>query len=422
MRMKGPSLEDMADALDHASDFIEDSGLDAGDFILEPTRMMPTSQLWEYDDLSAWLQYDAGELRELGATERYDELVALRGKHFADAAARWAKTPSTMPPVIVIDTPEFTGIADGRGRVNFAIGMGIARIPVAVLRGSAAIRNPLALSDYHDYCQLVADAYDRAPLVDEDEVWRWKKLATHVNRFYKRMLSDIDVEFVPGQPYESADQMRREVKKTGVLYISTDFNEHPIFTPLQNLKFRAVHDYIVHILPGEGGPDFSERGEMRAYNLHRRLAPPDTWPALFTEVAAQACYNETQKHFPVQKIAVLPFDYYDVGSELRYAANGQALRGYKVMRVERGRLVSGANSRLRFPARKGSVLTMPGQGVFLSPNRQYVLTYYSGLADDEVLLTLDFRPEDIVWGNLTDREPEVGVRRAKVVAIEPLES
>jgi hypothetical protein len=176
--------------------------------------------------------------------------------------------------------------------------------------------NPVLLRDYGAYCEAVAKAYDKAPLVDANEAWRWKKLAAHVQRFYKRMLTKIDVEFVPGQPYDNAKQMRREVNRTGVLYISTDYNEHPVFTPKQNLKLRAVHDYIVHILPGKGGPDFSQRGEIRAYNLHRRLAPPDTWPALFTEVAAQACYNTVRGEFPVQKIAVLPFDHYNVGAEL----------------------------------------------------------------------------------------------------------
>lgn len=180
-------------------------------------------------------------------------------------------------------------------------------------------RNPVALSDYSNYCEDVARAYDAAPQIDPNEIWRWEKLADHTDRFYRRMRREVDVVFVDGQPYESAEQMRREVKRTGKLYVSCDFNTHPVFSPQENLRFRAVHDYIVHIKPGDKAADFSQRGEMRAYNLHRRLAPPDTWPALFTEVAAQACYATARGEFPVQKIAVLPFDYYDVGSE--YAAN-----------------------------------------------------------------------------------------------------
>lgn len=177
--------------------------------------------------------------------------------------------------------------------------------------------NPVVLPTYKAYCEAVADAYDAAPVVDREEIWRWEKLIEHVERFYDRMLSKVDVEFVSGQPYDSAEQMRREVADSGVLLISKDDNEHPLFTPEQNLKFRAVHDYVVHIIPGKRGPDFTQKGEIKAYNLHRRLAPPDTWPALYTEVVGQACYHSTRGQFPVQKIAVLPFDYYEVGSEFR---------------------------------------------------------------------------------------------------------
>jgi hypothetical protein len=96
------------------------------------------------------------------------------------------------------------------------------------------------------------------------------------------------------------------------------------------------------------------------------------------------------------------------------------LKGYKVMRIEDGQLISGANSRLKIPARKG-MIRMPGRGIYLSPNRKYVETYYSGLADEEVMLTLEFDSADITWGNLTDRESEVAVSKAKIVNIEPLD-
>ena len=91
------------------------------------------------------------------------------------------------------------------------------------------------------------------------------------------------------------------------------------------------------------------------------------------------------------------------------------------MQVKGKRLVSGADSRQSFAARMGTVIRMPGNGIYLSPNRQYVLTYYSGLADNEVLLTLEFCEADIRWGNLTDREAEVAVSPVTIVAIEPLE-
>jgi len=101
--------------------------------------------------------------------------------------------------------------------------------------------------------------------------------------------------------------------------------------------------------------------------------------------------------------------------------NPGRVRGYKVMALAGDRLVSGANARLSFPAREGAVLRMPGNGIYLSPNRDYVLDYYSGLAEDEVLLTLGFRTADIKWGNLSDRESEVGVSPVTVISIERID-
>lgn len=173
------------------------------------------------------------------------------------------------------------------------------------LRGPEAVRA---------YCEELVERYDALPLEQPEERWRWVLLGEHVERMYKRILKQVDVQFVDGQPYEDAQQMRNEVKRTGVMLISRDFNEHPVFSQDLNLKFRAVHDYVVHIAPGATGPDFSERGELRAYNLHRRLAPPESWPALFTEVVAQACYANIRGTFPTQKASVFDgVDFYNVG-------------------------------------------------------------------------------------------------------------
>ncbi len=95
--------------------------------------------------------------------------------------------------------------------------------------------------------------------------------------------------------------------------------------------------------------------------------------------------------------------------------------GYKVMPLDGGRLRSGADSRLTFPLERGTVLRMRGDGIFLAPTRKYVLDYYSGLADEEVLLTLEVDPDKLITGNLSDREPELSVREATIVDYEKLE-
>ena len=96
--------------------------------------------------------------------------------------------------------------------------------------------------------------------------------------------------------------------------------------------------------------------------------------------------------------------------------SGGKLVGYKVMRYdpETGEAVSGADSRLRLPLRKGATHRMPGQGIFLAPTEKYVLDYYAE-HDFNVLLKYEFDPATITFGNLEDRQPEIAVPRAKVL-------
>lgn len=181
----------------------------------------------------------------------------------------------------------------------------------------------LALVNYDEYAKLVADAYEQAPEYDESTVPSFRALIDHaVNKLYPQILGKgIDVQFVDYDPYENRDQMAEDVNENKVLKISRLYNEHPVFSEEENLKFRAVHDYYTHIVCDQ---DFGLRGELKAYNTHARLAPPAALPALFTEVVGQACYaiangevddkGDFVPAFGGQKIAFLPgFDYREVG-------------------------------------------------------------------------------------------------------------
>jgi len=102
---------------------------------------------------------------------------------------------------------------------------------------------------------------------------------------------------------------------------------------------------------------------------------------------------------------------------------GDKMLGYKVMRFEDGKLVSGRNSRLNFEPKVGATLKMPGNGMYISPKKEYVLDYYSGLADNEVLLTLEFDPKDVRlgWETRADSEPEFTVSKAIIKDIDKVE-
>lgn len=90
--------------------------------------------------------------------------------------------------------------------------------------------------------------------------------------------------------------------------------------------------------------------------------------------------------------------------------------GYKVMKKEDNIILSGANSNLKFNI-NSKYIEMPGNGLYVSTNKEYVLDYYSGLSDEEVLLTIEFDEKDIIWGKetLQDKEPEVSVKKGKIL-------
>lgn len=185
------------------------------------------------------------------------------------------------------------------------------------------INEKMALSKYGSFCSIVSDKYDQLPDYDPEAVASYKALIQHIEKMYKRMLSKVKVEFVSGEPYKSQKEMADKVKQTGVLQISKDHNEHDVFSPEQNLKFRAAHDYIVHIL---SNVDFSDKGEVAAFNAHAKLLPPKAIPAAFTEIVGQACYANTRGSFPKQKIAILKgFDFKNVGAIQDYEIKDKAL-------------------------------------------------------------------------------------------------
>lgn len=122
---------DIADALDHMQDLSE-APLRLKDFEVVGPVATPIGELDQYDDIAPWAPWDRGELIRMAAEERRAELEGFRGTEWAARASRW--TSQTVPPIIVVDSPEIVGIGDGRGRVSYAIGMGWKTIPVVFLK------------------------------------------------------------------------------------------------------------------------------------------------------------------------------------------------------------------------------------------------------------------------------------------------
>lgn len=99
----------------------------------------------------------------------------------------------------------------------------------------------------------------------------------------------------------------------------------------------------------------------------------------------------------------------------------KSMLGYKVMNYKDGKAVSGADSRQSILLKNGSIARMPGAGIWLSLDKNYVKDYYA-VHDQNVLLTFEFNPSDVIKGNLTDKETEFSVSKAKLVSYDIIEN
>ena len=161
------------------------------------------------------------------------------------------------------------------------------------------------------YAELVTRAYEAAPEFDQAAVDSFKTLSPFIEKMFKQIQSKVKVVFSETDPYESDEHMKREVRETGILKVYTGHSDHDVFSPELNVKLRVVHDWMAHIQPNT---NFTQKGEIQAYNAHLKTIPPAGAPALFTEVVGQAMYFTTRGNFPVQKIAILKgFDFFNIG-------------------------------------------------------------------------------------------------------------
>lgn len=210
------------------------------------------------------------------------------------------------------------------------------------------LNEKLVLKDWNLYKRLVAEAYRDAPLFDETAVKHWELLRDSNYRLYKRLLSktkiifvssfkendgtflnvmgeDCKISYYPDEPYNNQQEMKQDWERTKSIMISIDYSDHPIFTVADNVVFRCVHDFIIHIL---GDHPFGAKGEIASFNNHAKLVSDDVLPALFTEIVAQACFVIEYDFYGDQKIAILKgFDYKNVGVVDGYGIENKVLVG-----------------------------------------------------------------------------------------------
>lgn len=92
--------------------------------------------------------------------------------------------------------------------------------------------------------------------------------------------------------------------------------------------------------------------------------------------------------------------------------------GYRIVSNQDGTLVSIAGND-PVNSTVGSTVTIGGAGLYLGTSKKFVMDYYSGLTDyEDVLLTYEYSPDDLLSGNPDDTDGEITVRKAKLIDME----
>lgn len=110
----------------------------------------------------------------------------------------------------------------------------------------------------------------------------------------------LEVRWADRDPYGSYEELRDQTRSTGVLYVWTGASDVPLWDPLTNWKFRAVHDWI-HLTEDV---DFSMAGEIECFRATVREVE-GLAPLYFSEIVLQAAVTNARAAFPEQQKLVL---------------------------------------------------------------------------------------------------------------------
>lgn len=154
----------------------------------------------------------------------------------------------------------------------------------------------------------IAKWYDAAVTDNSDTVrQKWVHLAHESRLQAERLMNRYDIKEVlnvGGQPYSEVMDMFEDIER-GVLQVSTEHSEHPVFSVEDNFYFRIWHD-LAHF---QAFADYTYTGEVKTYVAQAaHLEELSQYPfagvrhALFVEVLGQAASAVVNGIFNEQKI------------------------------------------------------------------------------------------------------------------------
>lgn len=132
--------------------------------------------------------------------------------------------------------------------------------------------------------------------------------ARQVDQQFGQLTRDVRVTFTDDDPYADASELFRDIRRGSFAVWRTQGDQrHPLLTPEQNNRFRAVHDYYGHFKSGRG---FDRHGEEAAWVCHSLMFAGEATRALTTETRGQSSafvwVNGGGDNFPPQKAILLP--------------------------------------------------------------------------------------------------------------------
>lgn len=138
----------------------------------------------------------------------------------------------------------------------------------------------------------IAEEYEKLP---EGEVDYHTPEGRRARESYTALIKEINQQFehLPikvepwqqeGQPYKNSREMMHDVIDNNHMWVFYGGDPHPMLTPEENYRFRAIHDYYTHAAHGF---EFGPRGEENAWMAHRQMFTPQAIPALTNETRAQ---------------------------------------------------------------------------------------------------------------------------------------
>tara|TARA_R110002094_G_C4811267_1_gene203837 strand:- start:34 stop:459 length:426 start_codon:yes stop_codon:yes gene_type:complete len=115
------------------------------------------------------------------------------------------------------------------------------------------VNEKLELKNWAGYAELIANNYEKLPDMDSSVRGHWESLNASNHKLFQRLLSKVNVIFTTndkskigsinidgrnfkiefinqGDEYQTASEMKTSFNNTGILRISIDHSEHPIFT------------------------------------------------------------------------------------------------------------------------------------------------------------------------------------------------